>query len=179
MSDIQLAVLLAALAGLAYYVRIGLERESGPSGLLDAQPHPTPTDRAATGVSSLLWGHLFCLLACIPLLAYSPYSLDEGHSMGRWLSDFLRAWLLWAGLLQLIYLVPLWRSLRAQSRPAAARGLLLAGGATVSASGLSWAFALNMGRAPAAVQAGSGLLALASVVALIWCGRELRRSLRG
>ena len=54
----------------------------------------------------------------------------------------------------------------------------MAGGATGGTSGLAWAFALNLRRASAALQAGSGMLALASVVALIWCGRELRNSLR-
>ena len=178
MSDIQLAVLLGALAALAWYVRRGIERESGPSGLLDAKAPAPAADRGAAGVSSLLWGHFWCLLACIPLFAYSPFSLDEGHSMCRWLSDFLSHWVCWAWLLQLVYLVPLWRSLRSQGRPIASGALLLAGGATAAASGLAWAFALNSRRASASLQAGSGILALAAVVALIWCGRELRRRLR-
>jgi len=176
-SDIQLAVLLAALTAIVWYVRGGLERESGPSGLLEAQP-PLPADHGRDGASCLLWGHLGSLLVCIPLLASSPFSIDEGHSMGRWLNEFLAAWLRWAGLVQVVYLAPLWRRLRVEGRPAAARALLLTGGATAAASGLAWAFALNLRRAPASVQAGSGILALASVVALVWCGRELRRSLR-
>ena len=178
MSDIQLAVLLAALAGLAYYVRGGLERESGPSGLLEAKAPSPAADRGQDGVRYLLWGHFASLLACIPLLAASPFSIDEGHSMGRWLSDFLAAWLRWAGIVQLVYLAPHWRRLRGEGRPATVRGLLLAGGATAAASGLAWAFALNHRRAGASLQAASGMLALASVVALVWCGRELRRRLR-
>ncbi len=178
MSDIQLAVLLAALAGLTWYVRGGLERASGPSGILDAKA-PTPaTDCAVAGVQSLFWGHFASLLICIPLLADSPFSLDEGHSMGRWLHEFLAAWLRWTGLIQLAYLVPLWRSLRSKARPAAAHSLLLAGGATAAASALSWAFALNHRHTSVSLQAGSGILALASVVALVWFGRELRHSLR-
>jgi hypothetical protein len=177
-SDIQLAVLLGALAALAWYVRSGLERESGPSGLLDAQAPAPDADRGVAGVSSLLWGHFCCLLACIPLLAYSPFSLDEGHSMGRWLSDFLANWVCWAGIVQLVYLAPLWQGLRSKGRPIAARALLLAGGATAAASGLAWAFALNHRRAGASLQAACGMLALASSVGLFWCGRELRRRLK-
>ena len=179
MSDIQLAVLLGALAALAWYVRRGIERESGPSGLLDAEAAAPEADPGVVGVSSLLWGHFWCLLACIPLFAYSPFSLDEGHSMCRWLSDFLANWVCWAWLLQLAYLVPLWRHLRSTGRPLAARALLLAGGATAAAGGLAWAFALNHRRASVSLQAASGIFALAAVVALIWCGRELRRSLQG
>ena len=178
MSDIQLAVLLGALAALAWYVRSGLERESGPSGLLDAKAPAPAADRGQDGIRYLLWGHFCSLLACIPLFAYSPFSLDEGHSMGRWLSDFLAGWLGWAGLIQLAYLAPLWRSQRSQGRPLSARAMLLAGGATAAASGLAWAFALNHRRASASLQAASGMLALASSVGLFWCGRELRRRLK-
>jgi len=98
--------------------------------------------------------------------------------MERWLHDFLEAWLPWVGIAQVVYLVPLWQNLRSRGRPRAARALLLAGGATAAASGLSWAFTPQLRHGSAALQAGSGLLALASVVALIWCGRELRRCLR-
>jgi hypothetical protein len=177
-SDIQLAVLLAALAALAWYVRGGLERVSGPSGLLDAKA-PPPRDRGRDGVRRLLWGHFFSLLACIPLLAASPFSIDEGHSMGRWLNEFLSAWLRWAGIAQLVYLVPLWRGLRLESRPAAARALLLAGGATACVAGLAWAAHLYHQPHPLmSLQAAAGMLALGSAVSLAWCGRELRNSLR-
>lgn len=177
MSDIQLAVLLAALGAIAWYVRRSLERESGPSGLLEAKSPPAE-DRGREAVSRLLLGHFCSLLVCIPLLASSPYGLAEGHAMDRWLQEFLAAWLRWAGIVQLVYLVPLWLGLRSQRRAAAARALLVAGGATAAGSGLTWACAADLRRASAALQAGCGLLALASAVALIWCGRELRRCLR-
>jgi hypothetical protein len=178
MSDIQLAALLLALAAIVWYVRGGLERESGSSGVLDAKA-PATSDRCQDGIRCLLWGHFASLLACIPLLAYNPFSLAEGHAMDRWLADYLTGWLLWAGLIQLVYLVPLWWSLRSRSRPAAARGLLLAGVVTAAASGLSWA--VDLRRRPGlslSVQAAAGVLGLAAVVALLWSARELRRRLK-
>jgi hypothetical protein len=177
-ADIQLAVLLAALAALAWYVRGGLERESGPSGLLEAEDPAPAADGGREGLRLILWGHFGSLLICIPLLAYPPAWLDDGHSMGRWLRDYLWAWLLWAGLLQGLYAVPLWRGRRAAGRPLAARGLLLAAGATAAASALAWAFVLNHRGASISLQAGSGILALTASVALLWCCRELRHSLR-
>ncbi|MBI5241686.1 MAG: hypothetical protein HY926_14530 [Elusimicrobia bacterium] len=177
MTDIQLAVLLAALAVLAWYVRGGLERESGTGGPSGPRP-AADADSGWEGLALLLWGHGASLLLCIPLLAYPPAWLDDGHSMGRWLSDYLRAWLFWAGAVQLLYAVPLWRGRRAAGRPLAARVLLLAAGATAAASALAWAFSLNRRHASLSLQAGSGILALAAFVALLWCGRELRRSLR-
>ena len=179
MADIQLAVLLTALAGLAWYVRGGLERESGASGLLEAKTDAPAADSGREGLRLLLWGHSASLLLCIPLLAYPPAWLDDGHSMGRWLSDYLRAWLFWAGAVQLLYAVPLWRGRRAAGRPRAARALLLGAGATAAASVLAWAFLLNYRGAPLSLQAGSGILALTALVALVWCARELRLSLHG
>ena len=178
MADIQLAALLAALAGLAWYVRGGIERESGLAGPGENKP-AAPADSGQEGLRLLLWGHGASLLLCIPLLAYPPAWLDDGHSMGRWLSDYLRAWLFWAGAVQLLYAVPLWRGRRAAGRPRAARALLLGAGATAAASVLAWAFLLNYRGAPLSLQAGSGILALTALVALAWCARELRLSLHG
>ena len=44
---------------------------------------------------------------------------------------------------------------------------------------LAWAFLLNYRGAPLSLQAGSGILALTALVALVWCARELRLSLHG
>lgn len=178
MADIQLAVLLAALAGLAWYVRGGIERESGLGGPSETKA-AAPADSGREGLVFLLWGHGSSLLLCIPLLAYPPAWLDNGHSMGRWLSDYLRAWLFWAGAVQILYVVPLWRGRRAAGRPRAARALLLGAGATAAASALAWAFLLNYRGASLSLQAGSGILALTALVALVWCAREMRLSLHG
>jgi hypothetical protein len=177
-SDIQLAVLFVAFAAIAWYVRGGLARESGPSGLLEAKAS-LPADQGRDGIRCLLLGHFCSLLVCIPLLASSPFSIDEGHSMGRWLNEFMAAWLRWAAVVQLAYLVPLWHRLRAERRPAAARALLLAGGVTACVSGLVWAARLYYRpQSPFSLQAAAGILALTAVSLLLWCGQELRRSLR-
>ncbi|HAM36884.1 MAG TPA: hypothetical protein DEB40_11735 [Elusimicrobia bacterium] len=177
MSDIQLAVLLAAVAVMVWYVRGGLERESGHSGLLE--PAPRPATPARDGVRWLLWGHAINLIASIPVLASSPWSLDEGHAMIQWLAHFLSQWLHWVGLTQAAYLIPLWRRLRGTGRALAARVAALCGGVTLSLSLWAWAIALQ--RRPGAsfsLQAAAGLLVVISAVALYWLARELRRTLR-
>lgn len=178
MSDIQLAVLLASLAGLAWYIGGGLEREIGPSGVLNEEAAAV-SDRGSHGLRHLLWGHFFNLLACIPLLAYSPFLLEEGHDMGRWLAEYAVIWLRWAGLVQLLYLVPLWKRLRGESRPKAARTLALGGAMTLAVSGLSWAIVWYHRPGTAlSLQAAAGILGMSAAVALLWSARELRRSLR-
>jgi len=177
-SDLQLAVLLAALAGIAWYVRGSLERESGPSGLLESRAAPVEGVRA--GLYWLLLGHAANLIISIPLLASPPLSMDEGHSILRWLAEFVSPWLRWVGLTQFVYLGPLWKKLQDRGRPEAARAMALSGGATLAASGLAWSVALQ--RRPGAsfsLQAACGLMAMACAVALLWLTRELRRRLKG
>lgn len=173
MSDIQLAVLLAAAAGLGWFILRSLRRESGPSGVLQGRPAPD-ADTAREGLRLLLLAHGANLVVSIPILAPPPFSFHQGHAMAPWLAGFLGLWLRCVGLTQLVYIWPLCARLIKLGRPVAARSLLLAAAVTLAVSGLFWARSLR--QQPAySVQAAAGLLALACAVALLWLARELRR----
>jgi len=178
MSDIQLAVLLAAMAVIGWYLQRGVEQEAGASGILEERPAPK-SEGAAEGLRWLLLGHAANLILSIPLLARHPFSIDEGHSMTRWLTEFISPWLRWVGLTQLIYVGPLWKSFQNRGITQAARATLLAASMTLAVSGLGWCALLQSGPgASSALQAASSLLALACCVAIIWLARELRSCLR-
>ena len=176
MSDIQLAVLLAASGGLGWFILRSFRRESGHSGVLQGRP-ALDTDNTWEGLRLLLLAHGANLVISIPVLALPPFSFHQGHAMGLWLAVFLGPWLRCLGLTQLVYIWPLRARLIKLGRPVAARSLLLAAGMTLAVSGLFWARSLR--QQPAySVQAAAGLLALACAVALLWLARELRRHWR-
>ena len=176
MSDIQLAVLLAASGGLGWFILRSFRRESGHSGVLQGRPAPD-TDTVQEGLRFLLFAHGANLVVSIPILAPPPFSFHQGHAMAPWLAGFLGLWLSCLGLTQLVYIWPLRARLSKLGHPVAARSLLLAAGMTLAVSGLFWARSLR--QQPAySVQAAAGLLALACAVALLWLARELRRHWR-
>jgi hypothetical protein len=178
MSDIQLAILFVAVAAIFWYVRSGLERASGPSGVLAAPAAPR-ADAPVAGLRWLLLFHAANLICSVPLLARPPFSLDEGHSMSQWLAEFLTPWLRWVGLTQLIYVGPLWNRLRGKGRPAEAKALALAGGLTLALSILCWSAVVGRDPAsPISLQAVCGMTTLVGAVAMLWLARELRRSLK-
>lgn len=163
---------------MAWYIRSGLDRESGSQDLLEPKA-AAPADSGGAGLRWLLGGLAANLILSIPVLARPPFSLDQGHSLTQWLAEFLSPWLRWVGLTQLVYLGPMHRRLGSSGRPQAAKALARAAGMTLAVSGLAWSAHIPGRDASFSLQAACGLLALACIVALLWLARELRRSLEG